>query len=469
MEKFDVVIIGAGSAGYVAGIRLAQLGKQVAVIEEDKVGGTCLNYGCIPTKALLTLTERLAELKSLQRAGVTVKSIEIDRDKVKRWKETVSMRLRKGVEALLKANGAKLISGRAELLGNDGVKVKTSDGVLELKADSIIVATGSETMPIPGIEFDHERILTSRDMLELPDFSGDGHLVIVGAGAIGLEFATIYARLGVKITVVEMMGQVLPGFDSEIADVVHKLLKRQGIKVHLGTKVEGVNFSADGKVVVKAQKGSSEPFEIEGDKVLIAIGRRPRSRGFGLESLGVELDRRGYVQVNERFETNVPNIYAIGDVAGAPLLAHKAHKEGIAVAEVIAGIRSGDRPKVIPAAIFMMPEIATVGMTEDEAKAQGIEVAIGRFPFSANGRAVTMGIIDGLVKIVAERGTGRILGAHMVGADVSNMVSELALAIEHGLTVEQLGRVVHPHPTLSEAIMEAAENALHKAIHILNR
>ncbi len=461
--KFDAIVIGAGSAGYVAAIRLAQLKKSVLVIEKDKIGGTCLHYGCIPTKALISATEAMHAPKRFSRAGITVENISVDMGKLKSWKESVSAKLAKGIETLFKGNGVKFVMGDAFVRAPGEVVV---DGEV-YTAENIIVATGSEPLPIPGIEFDGENILTSKELLDLKLDPSSLNLAIVGGGVIGLEIGMTYARLGSNVTIVEMMDQVLPGIDKDIASLMLRFLKRMKIKVFTGTRVEAID-AGDGKVTLIARQGEKE-VKVEADKVMVAIGRRPRSKGFGLEELGVKTDRRGFITTDDRFMTSVDRIYAIGDVASMPLLAHKAHKEGIMVAEIVAGVREKKDTPIIPAAIFTDPEIATAGLTESEAKEKGIDVRTGKFPFGANGRALSMGYLEGFTKIVAEAGSGRVLGVHIIGPDASNLIGEAVIAIQNGLTVEELGSTVHPHPTLSETLMEAAEAVDGKAIHILNR
>ena len=462
--KFDVIVIGAGSAGYVAAIRLAQLGKSVLVVERDKLGGTCLHYGCIPTKALISATEAMELPKKFARAGISVENVTVDIDRLRSWKESISGKLARGIEMLFKGNKVKFVYGEAFVEAPGRVRV---NGEL-MESDSIIVATGSEPMPLPGIDFDGERILTSKELLDLKDDPSNLKLAIVGGGVIGLEIGMTYARLGASVTVIEMMEQVLPGIDPEIAALILRILKRMKIKVFTGTRVTAIDADTSGVTVRASQKDGRE-IEVPADRVMIAIGRRPRSRGLGLEELGVEIDRRGFIVTDGRFQTSVPGIYAIGDVTTMPLLAHKAHREGVLVAEIIAGLREEKGELVIPAAIFTDPEIATVGLTEAEAREKGIEVKVGKFPFGANGRALTMGYLEGFTKIVAEAETGRIIGVHIVGPDASNLIGEASVAVTKGLTVEDIGGTIHPHPTLSETLMEAAEAAEAKAIHILNR
>ncbi len=461
--KFNTVVVGAGSAGYVAAIRLAQLGRDVLVVERDRIGGTCLHYGCIPTKALISATEAIEAPTRFARAGIKVENISVDIDKLRSWKESVSNKLARGIEMLFKGNRVRWMAGEAHIKSPSEVVVNGE----VFEAENIIVATGSEPMSIPGIEFDGEYILTSKELLDLPLDPSQLNLAIVGGGVIGLEIGMTYARLGARVTVIEMMDQVLPGVDGEIAALMQRFLRRKKITVMTGTKVKSIDRKNDGVLIV-AENAKGE-VELEADRVLVAIGRRPRSKGLGLEELGVKLDRRGFIVTDERFMTSVEHIYAIGDVASMPLLAHKAHKEGALVAEIIAGVRKSKADYVIPAAIFTEPEIAAVGMTEKEARDAGIEITVGKFPFGANGRSLSMGYVEGFTKVVAEAETGRIIGVHIIGPDASNLIGEATLAVQNGLTLEELGSTVHPHPTLSETLMEAAEAAEGKAIHILNR
>ncbi len=461
--KFDVIVIGAGSAGYVAAIRLAQLGKNVLVVEKDKLGGTCLHYGCIPTKALISATEAMESVKKFTRAGISAENIAVDIGKLRTWKESISNRLAKGIETLFKGNKVKFVAGEAALEAPGKVRV---NGEL-FETDAVIVATGSEPLPIPGIQFDGELILSSKELLDLQLEPRGLRLAIVGGGVIGLEIGITYARLGSQVTIIEMMDQVLPGTDREIAALMLRILKRMKIKVLLGAKVTAIEPRGEG-VVVKAEQGEKS-VEIDAHRVMVAIGRRPRTSVKGLDEVGVKLDRRGFIVTDERFQTSVPGIYAIGDVTTTPLLAHKAHKEGVLVAEIIAGLRKDKGQFVIPAAVFTDPEIATVGLTENEAVEKGIKVKVGKFPFGANGRALTMGYVEGFTKVVADAESGRVIGVHIIGPDASNLIGEAALAVQNGLTVEEIGTTIHPHPTLSETLMEAAEAAELKAIHILNR
>ncbi len=462
----DVVVLGAGPAGYVCAIRLAQLGKKVTVIDRAEIGGVCLNRGCIPSKALIYaggIFDRVA--RHGDEMGIEVQGASLNLKKLMTWKEGIVKKLTGGVGQLLKANGCTLIEGDAKFSGPKTLEVKTSEGMKTVSFSQCVVATGSRPAVLKGFDVDQKRILDSTGALALTEMPKT--MLCIGGGYIGLELGTFYSKAGTKVTVVEAGAGLLAGVDPELARVVHKKLEKRGVKVHVGAKVKGarvgaqsvdVTFEAEGKEVTEAF-----------DTVLVTIGRTPNSDGFGLEKAGVKLDAKGFILVDARRCTNVPHIFAIGDIAGQPLLAHKGSKEGMVAAEAIAGKKTIYDVVAMPAVIFTDPEIATVGLTDVEAKAKGFDPMVGRFPFAANARALSVGEPDGFVKMIGDKKSGRLLGVHIVGAEASNLISEAALALESGALVEDLALTVHPHPTLPETLMEAAEATLGHAIHIFQK
>ncbi len=428
-------IVGAGPGGYVAAIRAAQLGFETWVFERERVGGTCLNVGCIPTKALLSATRLVQEARKAEKMGVRAR-VELDPEALDRWAQAAAERLVKGVEHLFKRWGVNLVQAEVRVKGK---RVEWDGGSLE--PDALIIATGSRPLELPGLPFDGERVITSTEALRVS--SPPESLVIVGGGVIGLELATVYARLGVQVSIVEMTEGLLPGFDGDLRRTAARLMRELGVKVLL--KHKAVGLSEQG-LVCETPKGEAV---IEGEKILVAVGRVPNTEA--LE--GFELAGR-YVKVNERFETSVPGVYAVGDVAGPPLLAHKASAEGLAVVEALAGKPRSFR--FVPSVVYTEPEMASVGATEEELKKEGVRYTARKFPYLANGRAVAAGETVGFVKVLVGPDE-EILGVHIVGPTASDMIAEATLAMEAGVKAEELGRVVHPHPTFSEALMEAAE------------
>jgi len=463
VEEFDVAVIGAGSAGYVAAIRAADLGKRVVVVEHREIGGTCLNRGCIPTKALLKVAEAYEIVKHSKLFGISVEGISFDMAAIRKRKERIVKMLVSGIGFLFKSRKIVVKGGKGKLLDGNVVQVVSASGTEQLMAKDIIIATGSEPALIPVFKIDRKNVLTSDEALNLAELPKD--ILIVGAGAIGIEFATFLSAFGVKVTVVEMMPQVIPALrDKKITSLVKKLLEKRGVKVITGVKIDGIEVVRDGEVVSTLSNGE----EVYTEKVLVSIGRKLNSEGLGLEGLGVKIEN-GRINVDTRLRTSVPNIYAVGDVVGGLLLAHKAMKEGETAAEVIAGMDRQMDYRVVPWVIFSAPEVASVGLTEEEAKEQGIDVVTGEFPFTANGKAVSMGVTDGEVKVVADANNGKIVGAQIVGPDASVMISELALAVENGLSLRDVADTIHTHPTLSEAVMEATKDALGEVIHMVKR
>jgi dihydrolipoamide dehydrogenase len=461
--RYDAIVIGGGPGGYSAAIRLGQLGKKVLCVERERLGGVCLNWGCMPSKALLHVGEVITAARDVKEMGIVFGEPKIDLSTLNKWKSKMIDDLVGGIGSLFKANKVESAFGDATILDKNTVKVKKREGGEEtFSGDAVVIATGSEPVALPGFERNGKTVLNSDDAVTLAEIPKS--ILILGAGVIGLEFATIYRRLGAEVTVVEMLDRALGDTDLEISTLLLRILKKQGITVHLKTKCAGIEVHS-GRVVAKLQGEVNVMHEAE--KVLVAVGRRPRTAGLGIEKLGVAMDR-GFIKADERRQTNVAGVYAIGDCAGPPLLAHKAMKEGVVAAEVIAGMKSAYDPLAMPNCVYTDPQVATVGLSEEQAKAAGHEVAIGKFRLAALGRARTVGISDGMVKIVGDKKSDLVLGVHVCSPTAESMIAEAVIAIEMGATVEDIGLSVHPHPTFAESVMEAAE-ALHgKAIHIVN-
>jgi dihydrolipoamide dehydrogenase len=455
-----VVVIGAGPGGYVAAIRAAQLGAQVTVIEEREVGGTCLNLGCIPTKAYVASSQVLSLLKRAGDYGISVNGdVVADLKKIAERKDKIVSTQVKGIRSLFKARNIELIEGRAQLAGERKVKVIKKDGTeLEIDSQNIIIATGSRPASIPAFPVDGKRILSSDDMWSLSEIPRS--LIIIGAGVIGCEFACIFRELGTEVTMVELLPRALSTEDEEISEIMERELKKKKIKLYTSVKVESATPSETG-VTLKLSDGSV----LSAEKVLVSIGRAFNSEDLGLEKIGIEKGPKGEIRVNERMETNVKGIFAIGDVTGGILLAHVASKEGLVAARNVCGGDERIDYSVVPAAIFTSPEIASVGLREFQAKEKGIPVVTGTFQYRTLGKAHAMGEITGLFKIVADAKTDRILGVHIIGAHASDLIHEGALAIKAGLKVKDLAELIHAHPTLAEGLMEAAEDVHHMAIH----
>ncbi len=461
MAKHDLIVIGAGPGGYVAAIRAAQLGMNVASIDKnDQLGGTCLRVGCIPSKALLESSERFYEVQeSFKEHGIGVEGVTLDLGKMLGRKDKVVKSLTDGVAFLFKKNKITRYQGVGEITGEGRVTVHGEDGDTELTAENIIIATGSKVASLPGVELDGDRVGTSTEALdygEVPE-----HLVVIGAGYIGLELGSVWKRLGAKVTVLEYLDRILPGMDAEIAKEALKIFKKQGLEFRLGAKV--TSAKAEGNVCTVEVEGQ-EP--ITCDRVLVAVGRKPNTDGLGLESVGLELDERGRVPVDDRFKTAVDGIYAIGDVIRGPMLAHKGEEEGIACVEGVAGGYVHVNYGAIPAVAYTEPEIASVGKTEEELEAEGVAFKKGVFPFQANGRAKSLGHPEGKVKVLADAETDRVLGIHIIGARAGDLIAEAAVAVEFGASSEDIARSSHAHPTLAEAVKEAALAVEGRAIHI---
>jgi len=463
-QKAEVVVIGSGPGGYVAAIRLGQLGKETILVEKENLGGVCVNVGCIPSKALIRVAKLKGRVEAAKQIGVEVSDLKIDLAKVQTWKESVVNRLVTGIDYLCRSNNVKIIKGEARFNGPHEINIKTAGEIDTITTTNTIIATGSRPVEIPGFKYDGTNVITSTEMLALRQVPRS--LVIVGAGVTGLEMATTYAQLGSKVIVIELLDQLLPGVlsDTEIIRIIERGLRQLGVEYHVKSRAREYR---DGRV--HATLADGKQLAILCDNVMVSVGRRPNSDHIGLETTGVKTDPHGWIQVDKRLQTNVPGIYAVGDVIGAPLFAHKASKDGIVAAEVIAGMNSEADYKGIAWAIFTDPEIASVGLTETQAREKGYNPIVGRFPFTALGRALLSGETEGFVKVVADKESGLVLGVHIVGPEASDIISEAALAIEMGATLEDIQFTIHPHPTLPEAIMEAAEAAKGKAIHIVQR
>ena len=461
-ESFDVIVIGAGPGGYVCAIRAAQLGLKVACVEKRAtLGGTCLNVGCIPSKALLQSSEDFDHAThGLADHGVIVGGVTLDLARMQARKGEVVGANVKGVEFLFRKNKIAWLKGTGRIVAAGQVDV---DGIAHT-AKHIVIATGSESTPLPGVVVDEKRIVTATGALELD--AVPRHLVVIGAGVIGLELGSVWRRLGAEVTVIEYLDRIVPGIDTEIATAFQRLLVKQGLKFQLGTKVTAAVATEAGVTLTAEPAKGGDKTEIHADIVLLAIGRRPYTEGLGLTEAGVALDERHRVKTDAHFATNVPGIYAIGDAIAGPMLAHKAEDEGVALAERLAGQAGHVNYGVIPSVIYTWPEVASVGQTEEELKAAGIAYTVGKFPFTANGRARAMGCTDGFVKILADKTTDRLLGAHILGPDAGTLIAELALAMEFGASAEDVARTCHAHPTLNEAVKEAALAVAGRALHI---
>ncbi|MFC6786635.1 dihydrolipoyl dehydrogenase [Halobaculum halobium] len=464
----DVAVIGAGPGGYVAAIRAAQLGLDTTLIERDAYGGVCLNHGCIPSKAFIHGAGVAHEAANAEELGVYADPA-VDVERMQRWKQGVVDRLTGGVEKLCKANGVNLVEGTATFADEHKLRVAhdgAGQGSESIEFEHAIVATGSRPIQVPGFEFDGEHVLSSRDLLgmeTLPD-----SLVVVGAGYIGMELSTMLAKLGTDVTVIEMLDDVLPGYEEDVQRIVRTRAEELGVEFRFGEGAAGWEETAEG-VAVAAETEAGEESEYLADQVLVAVGRSPVTDTLQLENAGLEPNDAGFIETDHQARTDVDSIFAVGDVAGEPMLAHKASAEGIVAAEVAAGEPAALDHQAVPAAVFTEPEIATVGLTEAEAEEEGFTPAVGQMPFNASGRALTTTHTEGFVRIVADEETGFVLGGQIVGPEASELIAELALAVEMGATLEDVAATIHTHPTLAEATMEAAENAMGQAIHTLNR
>jgi dihydrolipoamide dehydrogenase len=471
-QKFDAIVIGAGPGGYPAGIKLGQLKVKAAIVEREYMGGVCLNVGCIPSKAVIHAAKMFDKLSHSAELGITVPGAPaIDMVKMQSWKGGVVSKLTNGVRSLLKGAGTEIVMGTAKLAkgGPDGHKVvvTSASGTTTLVSKNVIIATGSRPMEIPGFKIDQKRIIDSTGALALD--AVPARMIVIGGGYIGLELGMAYAKLGSKVTVVEAMPNLLGTMDKDCVGVVARKLKKMGVEVMLEAKAKSWEDKGDRAVLTVELKGG-QTATIDADKILLSVGRRPNTEDLGLGEVGVTTDKRGYIVADDQLRTNVPGIYAIGDVIGGMMLAHKATKEGEIVAEIVAGHRAAFDVRTIPAVVFTDPEIASTGLTEEEAKAKGhANLRIGKFPFAVLGRSLSVNDTEGFVKVILDGGTEEILGVHIVGNGAGDLISEASLAIEMGAVGHDMSLTIHPHPTLSEAVMEATANALGEAIHIANR
>ena len=459
----QALVIGSGPGGYVAAIRLGQLGIQTICVERDQSGGVCLNVGCIPSKALITAAKHYEHAREHgKHMGILAGEVKLDFSRTQAWKGEVVGKMNSGVKMLIKSAGGRFVQGTATFVGPKTVEVKGPDGEMRIEAQHVVIATGSRPIDIPGFKVDQKKVCDSTGALALATVPG--RIVVIGGGYIGLELGSAYAKLGSKVTVVEGTDQLLPGNDPELVNVVARKLKKQGIEVHLEAKALGIE-DGKGAQVVKIQAKDGER-SIETDVVLVTVGRKPNSDTLGLDKIGMKLEK-GFIVVDKQQRTSVPGVYAIGDVAGQPMLAHKASKEADVVAEVIAGHKAEMDAVAIPAVIFVDPEIATVGLQEHEAQKAGRKIKVGKYNFGAHGRSLAMAETDGFVKVIADAETDEVLGFGIVGYEASDLISECALALEMGAFLPDLALTVHPHPTLGEAIMEAAKAALGESPHVV--
>ncbi len=467
-KTYDVVVIGGGPGGYGCAIRLGQLKQKVLCVEKEEVGGVCLNWGCVPSKALISASHTYEKAKHGETMGLLADNVRVDTNKMQDWKEGIVKKLTGGIKGLFRGNGVELLYGEARFLKANQLEVKTREGGTEIidATKAVVIATGSSTIEIPSFKFDGKQIIGARDAVSLRTVPK--RLLVIGGGVIGLELGMVYQTLGSELTIVEMTPTLLPGTDPDLTAVVEKKLVKRGAKVFKGAKAMGYEKQADGSVAVRIDVGNGKFETAVCDVVMVAVGMRPNSANLGLEQIGVKIER-GFVPTDGQGRTNVPGVYAIGDVSGFPMLAHKATKEGEVIAEVIAGHKAAKDWVAIPAAIFTDPEIAVAGLSETQAKEKGIEVRVGKFPYSALGRAMAVNETEGFFKVVADKKTHELLGVHIVGPEASDLISEGALALEMHAFLEDIGLTIHPHPTLGEGMMEAHMNGLGHAIHILNR
>ena len=462
-EKFDVTVIGGGPGGYVCAIRLSQLGLKTACIESrGSLGGTCLNVGCIPSKSLLNLSENFHKAKNFEKIGIEIGEPKLNLGKMTKNKEKAVTVLTKGIEFLFKKNKVTYFKGKGSFKNSKEIAITADGEETIIQSSKVIISTGSEPASIPGMEFDEERIISSTGALSLAELPKK--MVVVGGGYIGLEMGSVWSRLGSEVEVIEFLDHITPGMDREISNEFMKILKKQGIKFQLNTKVEKITKNQNG-VIIETSDRENKKNNIEADVVLISVGRKPYTNGLNLEKVGVEVDEKGRVKVNKNFETNIKNIYAIGDVIEGPMLAHKAEEEGIAVAELIAGQSGHVNYDIIPGVVYTSPEVATVGKTEEQLNSKNITYKVGKFPFMANSRAKAIDEPEGFVKILADSKTDKVLGVHIIGPHAGEMIAEMAVAMEFGASSEDIARTCHAHPTFSEAIKEAALSVEKRQIH----
>jgi dihydrolipoamide dehydrogenase len=467
MNSFDVVIIGSGPGGYVSAIRCAQLGFKTAIIEKYSVlGGTCLNVGCIPSKALLASSHHYDDVAHFADHGIEVSGeVKVNLEKMIARKQAIVDQTSGGVKYLMDKNKITVLEGLGSFVDATHVAIAKADGTSEtVEAKNIIIATGSKPANLPFIKIDKERIITSTEALKLKEVPK--HLVIIGGGVIGIELGQVYLRLGAKVSVVEYMDRIIPGMDASLSKELTKVFKKQGMKFYVSHKVQSVERNGDA-VTVQAENAKGETITLEGDYALVSVGRRPYTHGLGAENAGVKLSDKGMVEVNDHLQTNIPNIYAIGDVVRGAMLAHKAEEEGAMVAEILAGQKPHINYNLIPGVVYTWPEVAAVGQTEEQLKASGVDYKAGSFPFKALGRARASGDLDGFVKILADAKTDEVLGVHMIGARCADLIAEAVVAMEFKASAEDISRMSHAHPTFAEAIKEAALAATdNRALHV---
>ncbi len=468
MKTYDAIVIGGGPGGYPCAIKLGQLGLKTLCIEKESPGGVCLNWGCIPSKALIHAAHQYERAKNGAAIGIQTGEVTVDANAMQDWKDGIVKRLTGGVRGLLKANKADYLEGTGKLVTTDTVEVALKEGGTEvIKAKlGIVIATGSSTIEIPSFKFDGKQIIGAREAVSLREVPK--RLLVIGGGVIGLELGTVYMKLGAELHVAEALPQLLTGQDADCVKIVERKLNKHGAKIYKGAMAKGYEKNPDGSVRVTLEQ-DGKAITIDVDTVIVAVGMRPNSKGVGLEAVGVSIDKRGFVPIDQQGKTNVPGVYAVGDVSGPPLLAHKATKQGEIVAEVIGGHKAAMDWQAMPAVTFTDPEIASVGITVDEAKEQGIELNIGKFPFAALGKAMAIQETEGFVKVLADKKSNQVLGVHIVGPEAGAMISEAALSLEMAAFIEDIMLTVHPHPTLGEALMEAAAHAIGQAVHIPNR
>jgi dihydrolipoamide dehydrogenase len=459
----ETLVIGAGPGGYVAAIRAAQLGQKVTIVEKGNLGGVCLNVGCIPSKALIAAGHRYETAKHSEEMGIKAENVTVDFSKVQAWKASVVKKLTSGVEGLLKGNKVEIVKGEAYFVDANTVRVMNENSAQTYKFKNAIIATGSRPIELPGFKYS-KRVIDSTGALNLPEIPKK--MVVIGGGYIGTELGTAYANFGTEVVILEAADEILSGFEKQMSALVKRNLKKKGnVEIYTKAFAKGVEVREDGVTVTFEVKGETKT--VDADYVLVTVGRRPNTDELGLEQVGIEMTEKGLIKIDKQCRTNVPNIYAIGDIVEGPPLAHKASYEGKIAAEAISGHPSEIDYYAIPAVVFSEPELATVGYTEAQAKEEGIEIVAAKFPFAANGRALSLNETDGFVKLITRKEDGLVIGAQIAGANASDMIAELGLAIEAGLTAEDIALTIHAHPTLGEIAMEAAEVALGTPIHII--